>query len=110
MARVSNKVFAAEKADVTISASEELLVTPQESDIKLNDETPQEVKVQRTNGTVRNCGVLNVRKTPSSKADILSTLKRGDSVLVDLEGSTATYYRVLIKGVEGFCVKEFIGV
>jgi hypothetical protein len=59
-------------------------------------------------GIVYNCGFLNVRKNPSSKGEIINLLKSGYEVDVDLSGSTDRYYRITIKGVEGFCLKEFI--
>lgn len=60
-------------------------------------------------GKVVNCSLLNVRKAPSAKAEILCTIPVNVEVIIDEEGSTGDFYKVgLESGVEGFCMKKFV--
>lgn len=55
-----------------------------------------------------NCDQLNLREEPSTDADILLIIKKGDPVSI-LEESKG-FYKVLTNGIIGYCVKEFITV
>jgi len=90
--------------------TDEILDLPIVNQKVLKDPTPKKVAPPKepVEGLIDNCGFLNVRKTPSAKADVLSVLKRGTVVMVDLDGSTENYYKVAVGKTEGYCVKEFI--
>ena len=51
---------------------------------------------------------LNVRKEASKDADIIGIVNKDDEI--QIVGEVEDFYRVLLNGVEGFCVKEFISV
>lgn len=55
---------------------------------------------------------LNVRETPVvNPKNILGTIKKGEEVEIDMEESTDDFYKVYTaKGLEGFCMKQFIQV
>jgi hypothetical protein len=80
------------------------LIQQEKIDTTIRDEAKEKI------GMVTNCSVLNVRKIPNPVSEILFTIERGTLVKIDIQGSTESYYRVMIQGVEGFCKKDFIGV
>lgn len=62
-------------------------------------------------GVVTECAKLNVRKEPSTEADVVTTLLLGTEVMVDIFESTDEFYKVTTEaGVEGYCMKKFINV
>lgn len=68
-------------------------------------------------GVVRDCTNLRVRKGASIKSEIVTEIRRGTIVQVDLENSTETFYKVIVpatsrgqKRIEGYCLKDYIGV
>lgn len=66
------------------------------------------------NGTVKNTGILNVRKTPNVNSEVIGNLSRGESVKIELNGSVEKFYRVFLdpkrNSKEGFVLKQFIEV
>lgn len=56
--------------------------------------------------------MLNVREAPvMNPKNILGTIKKGEEVEIDTEESTDDFYKVYTaKGLEGFCMKQFIRV
>ena len=70
-------------------------------------ETPE--KAAPVKGIVASCKKLNVRVKPSAIGDVVCILACGDTVVVDEDNSTNDWYKVrTAKGVEGFCMKNFI--
>jgi uncharacterized protein YgiM (DUF1202 family) len=66
-------------------------------------------EVPRLYGYVDNCQLLNVRKSPTKIAEVVSKLPRGTEVLIDESLSDNTFYKILTKpGDEGFCMREYI--
>lgn len=61
-----------------------------------------------TIGTVFDCKKLNVRTNPNVNAQVLFTINKGTEVKIDLEESTAEWYKVLVNHQEGFCMKKYI--
>lgn len=62
-------------------------------------------------GVVTECAKLNVRKEPSTEADVVTTLLIGTEVMVDIFESTEEFYKVTTgAGVEGYCMKKFINI
>lgn len=55
---------------------------------------------------------LNVRETPvKDPKNILGTIKKDEEVEIDMEESTDDFYKVYTaKGLEGFCMKQYIRV
>lgn len=60
-------------------------------------------------GKVAGCKNLNVRKDPSSEADVLGTIPADSEVMIDESESTSDFYKVYTEsGTEGFCMKQYI--
>ena len=71
--------------------------------------TDQISEAPRLYGCVDNCQLLNVRKSPTKMAEVVSTLPRGTEVLIDESLSNDAFYKILTKpGDEGFCMREYI--
>lgn len=68
-------------------------------------ETPAPKRNRAKIGEV-NCDKLNLRSEPDSDADILYVMSEGDAV--SILGEEKTFYKVLTKGVVGYCMKKFI--
>lgn len=63
----------------------------------------------QTFGIIDNCGEACVHEDASSSSDVLTTLKQGSEVIVDLYSSTDDFYMIYTKyGLGGFCAKNFI--
>ena len=101
------------------TADEKVVNNPNEIEdvTKLNAnaaETEPETNTDETNepeyilGTVAGCAKLNVRKQPSTNAEVLFVIGKDSDVLVDLDESTDDWYKVYINEQEGFCMKKFI--
>ena len=98
------------QAEETPAVEEAVVEAPVE--IEAAEEVAEETKPEKVlkDGVVVNCAKLNVRKAPSKNADILGVIARYDDVKVDMEESTEDFYKVFTEaGVEGYCVKTFIG-
>lgn len=63
-----------------------------------------------TRGVVSFCQNLNVRRNPSSEAEVLTTIGRGTVVNI-VEMDHESFYKVKIPtGIEGYCMKQFIKI
>lgn len=70
---------------------------------------PVEAKKKPVYGTVFNCKKLNVRKKPKGDADVVTVINADTKVSIDMDESTADFYKVTLKGgAYGFCKKEYI--
>lgn len=74
------------------------------------EEEKEEVKMAPQFGVVTNCLLLNVRKEPSLKAEVLFTMSALTEPELDLEKSTKDWYKVRFAGNEGFCLKKYIAL
>lgn len=62
-------------------------------------------------GVVTGCSMLNVRKMPAPKSDVINVIAKGTVVEIDKEGSMGDFYKVKTKeGIVGFCMKKFIEI
>ncbi len=69
------------------------------------------VVVEEVKGYITNCLKLNVRAEADKTAEILCVLEDDAEVIIDLNKSTAEFYKVCTSaGVEGYCMKKFIAV
>lgn len=64
-------------------------------------------KIKQVIGTVV-ADQLRVREEPDIDADVLLIIKKDDAVAIDEAGSTGTFYKVIVNGTIGYCMKEFI--
>ena len=86
-----------------------------EKPIPINKEPEVELEAEVINpikiGTVANCEIVNFREQPSMSAKVLSVLKKGGNLTVDISRSTSDFYYVILpSGVEGWIKKEFVEV
>ena len=59
-------------------------------------------------GHVTECIKLNVRKDPSPNAEVIGTVNRGDSLIID-PSPFGDFYKVITPyGIEGYCMKKFV--
>ena len=60
-------------------------------------------------GRVVNCTKLNLRKAPSTDAEILCEMDNKTKFTVNEAESTAEFYKItLSSGIEGFCMRKYI--
>ena len=71
----------------------------------------EHVEPKFVEGIVTNCIALNIRKNPSTDADVIHVADAGCRVMIDLEHSVDEWYRVVKifdEEVYGFCMKDFV--
>lgn len=62
-------------------------------------------------GFVSGCEKLNVREEPKKDADIVCVIEKDASVIIDVDDSTDSFYKVCTEaGAEGYCMKNFITI
>lgn len=63
------------------------------------------------NGIVVDCVKLNVRKSPSADATVITEIPVGTKVqIIDKESTKDFYHVCTATGIDGFCMKKFIKV
>lgn len=73
------------------------------------EDTPDVTKT--VYGTVFKCSMVNIRKAPEKNAPVVATIRRNNTVTVDIDESTAEFYKIrTLTGIEGFCMREFIDI
>ena len=55
-----------------------------------------------------NCDQLNLRSEPDSDADIIYIMTSGNNV--SILGEEKAFYKVMINGIIGYCMKKFITI
>lgn len=85
------------------------------ADIVTNEEDkkilePVKTKKKKTVIGIVNCDQLFLREEPDKESDALDILLKDSAVIIDEDGSTATFYKVAARGIVGYCVKEFITI
>lgn len=97
----------------------EVDMVPNDTEVAINEHIEElEATVEETPvapktiyGTVFKCSMVNIRKAPEKNAPVVATIRRNNTVTIDMEESTAEFYKVrTLTGVEGFCMREFIQV
>lgn len=76
-------------------------------------ETPEAVVepevVVKAFGEVTNCTKLNIRKNPTTDADVLCVVEKGTKLVIDTDKSNNKWYAVETgSGVKGFAMKDFV--
>lgn len=62
-------------------------------------------------GIVTDCLKLNICKEPSKDSEVATIVNCLDELKIDIKASTDDWYAVrTAAGVEGFCMKKFVGV
>lgn len=80
--------------------------------VEKNETTVKQPKVREPrNGIVVDCVKLNVRKSPSADATVITEIPVGTKVQIIDEESTKDFHHVCTAtGIDGFCMKKFIKV
>ena len=108
-----NKVVTEKELNPLAAESEEIVEEVFETVInEITEETNNENPViEETKGYLTNCIKLNVRAEAEKDADVLCILDQDAEVTIDLDNSTAEFYKVCTSaGVEGYCMKKYIAV
>ena len=87
--------------------AEEVIVEPAAVEEVVNESKHIE-PLPHKSGHVTECIKLNVRKNPSPNAEVIGTVNRGDSLIID-PSPFGDFYKVITPyGVEGYCMKKFV--
>lgn len=100
---------APESESVTINpavAEDEIPTTPAIAIVEPEPEISEPIE-----GFVSGCERLNVRKEPKINATIVCVLNKDADVIIDVDESTDSFYKVCTEaGAEGYCKKDFITI
>lgn len=82
---------------------------------EIEPEVPENNKLENfkcdlVDGAVRNCKKLNLREEPNKSSNVACVLLEDESVLIDLENSTDDFYKISARGIDGYCMKQFIEI
>lgn len=76
-------------------------------------ETPEVVVepevIVKAFGEVTNCSKLNIRKNPTTDADVLCVVEKGTKLVINVDESNDEWHAVETEsGVKGFAMKSFV--
>ena len=99
----------AKKYDNKPKAEESVEPMPVEPavEVKMVEETVKTVPIPKTiNGTVANCIKLNIRKAPSTHAEILGVVDVDSEMKIDMDKSNDVWFYVSTAvGIDGYCMR-----
>lgn len=74
------------------------------------EKEPKKVKTIKEikKGEVHNCLLLRIREGANLRTKEIKQIKVGDTVKINLNNSTETFYEVTHGGTIGFCLKDYI--
>lgn len=62
-------------------------------------------------GIIDGCDRLNIRSEASKTSDIIGTITKEDTLVIDENKSTEDFYKVTTSnGLDGYCVKQFVKI
>ena len=76
-------------------------------------EVVEEKKEERVakKGVVANCSLLNIRKKPDIKSDVLAIVDSGSKLTIDLDKSNDKWLKVTTKDkIQGYCMKDYVKI
>lgn len=78
--------------------------------VKMVEETVNTVPIPKTiNGIVANCTKLNIRKGPSTNAEILGVVNVDSEMKIDMDKSNDKWFYVSTAvGIDGYCMRDFV--
>lgn len=79
-------------------------------EVKMVEETVNTVPIPKTiNGIVANCTKLNIRKGPSTNAEILGIVNVDSEMEIDMDKSNDNWFYVSTAvGIDGYCMRDFV--
>ena len=96
-----------DEVNIEPNAVKEVIAEPVVVEEVVNESKTIEPLPPKT-GHVTECIKLNVRKEPSPNAEVIGTVNRGDSLIID-PSPFGDFYKVITPyGVEGYCMKKFV--
>lgn len=91
------------ETNITIKNNE-----PEENDENENEEDPFPGLIS---GVIDGCDRLNIRSEASKTSDIIGTITKEDTLVIDENKSTEDFYKVTTSnGLDGYCVKQFVKI
>lgn len=95
------------KETVKTPFADEPVIEPKQ---QATDKPEVQTKPEPVTGTVTGCVKLRVRKEPSTKGEVLTELPVNSTVQINMTKSTDEWFKVRAKGVNGFCMKQYITI
>lgn len=107
--KYDNKPKTEESVELNESV-ESVEVNEPAAEFKMVEETVETVTIPNTiNGTVANCVKLNVRKAPSTHAEILGVVDVDSEMKIDMDKSNDEWFYVSTAvGIDGYCMRDFV--
>ena len=85
--------------------------TLEESITKFDEAIDVEEVEEIEEGIVIDCVNLNIREKPDLNSAVLCIVPASTKLLIDMAKSTMTWLYVYTEsGIEGFCMKQFVGI
>ncbi len=101
-----SKISTTPAVAVVEEENDDILVTPAVVEDVIEPEISEPIE-----GFVSGCEKLNVREEPKKDADIVCVIEKDASVIIDVDDSTDSFYKVCTEaGAEGYCMKNFITI
>lgn len=91
-----------------VTTEEPVVEIPVEEKPVKVEKTVKKAVAEVTTGIVVNCERLFVRKKADKTSQAAAVLVAGTEVRIDAKNSTKDFYKVSVKGINGFCAKAFI--
>lgn len=80
----------------------------EENDENDNEEDPFPGLIS---GVINGCDRLNIRSEASKTSDVIGTITKEDTLVIDENKSTEDFYKVTTSnGLDGYCVKQFVKI
>ena len=102
-----NEILKDKQLNMHDELSETTEVTNTETDEAKSKKKAKKEKI--ITGTVTNCKVLNVRKSPSIESEVIGVVYEGDKLKLDIVKSTNDFYRIISpNGNYGYSMRDYI--
>ena len=107
--KYDNKPKIEEPVD-SFEASEATEFVEPSVEVKMVEETVKTVPIPKTiNGVVTNCAKLNIRKEPSTHAEILGVVDADSEMKINMDKSNDEWFYVSTAvGIDGYCMRNFV--
>lgn len=121
---LTEEIKGEETVEETVKNTEETTENQEENVEEVNEETTETTEnTEETSensdestesntviGKLSGCSKLYLRKEASKESDSLTIIEFDDEIIIDEENSTEDFYKVSVKGFEGYCVKEYVTI
>lgn len=97
-----------EEPKVEVPVTEQTPTTTETKPVEEKVSAPK--KPAKVFGVVANCKKLNVRNQPSKNSKVDLVIDAGTKVVINEGFTNDNWFSVSVKGINGYCMKEFISV